>query len=285
MKKVVQIFMVVLMVFGSVYQGIHAQDKEKIRLRVKADYVKVMNDVSYLEIVTSARIEKRNQFIPNISLTILSETDEDEIELGSVVTNHDGKARFIIDDLNKALRDSLGYYTLTAKFKGNDDFKRASRSVTVLDASIVANWVEEDSINYVSASLKDVYRDSLVTDTSLDVNVERLFRSLPIGEEFNYTDENGSILVEIQEGIPGIDGNLVLEVVLNDHDEYGTVIAKFNAPVGEPIVVETDFENRTLWASRDKTPWFILIFTNLLIVGMWGIFVYLVVNLFKIRKL
>lgn len=285
MKKVVQIFIVVAVFFGSALHATYAQEKEKIRLRVKADYVKVMNDVSYLDITTSARIEKRNQNIPNIQLTVLSETDEDEIALGTITTDHDGKVRFVIDDFNKLLRDSIGYYTLSVKFKGNDEFKRASRSVSVLDAQIDAQWQQKDSVNYVAATLTDVYRDSLITDTSLEVNVERLFRSLPIGEEFNYTDQDGSILVEIEEGIPGIDGKLVLEVVLNDHDEYGTVIAKLKAPVGEPVVFDTDFENRTLWASRDKTPWFILIFTNLLIVGMWGIFVYLIINLFKIRKL
>ena len=75
----------------------------------------------------------------------------------------------------------------------------------------------------MSAVLLDTSKDSLLGDQLLNVQVKRLFRNLRIGEEFNSTDENGTILVPIEKGIPGVDGNLTFEVVLNDHEEYGTV--------------------------------------------------------------
>jgi hypothetical protein len=107
---------------------------------------------------------------------------------------------------------------------------------------------------------------------------------LRIGEEFNFTDENGTILVPIEEGIPGVDGNLILEVVLKDHEEYGNVKALVKAAVGVPIKIESTYDQRTMWSPRNKTPWFILIFTNLLIISVWGIIVYLILNLFKINR-
>ena len=107
---------------------------------------------------------------------------------------------------------------------------------------------------------------------------------LQIGEEFNMTDENGTIIVPIDSDIPGIDGNLDLQVVLNEHDEFGTVIAQVQAPVGVPIIEDSTFFERTMWSPRDKTPLFLLIFPNLLIIAMWGIIVYLFINLFKISK-
>ena len=117
------------------------------------------------------------------------------------------------------------------------------------------------------------------------MQIQRLFRSLPIGEEYNYTDENGTILVPIEKGIPGVDGILTLEVVLKDSDDYGTVKAMVKAPVGVPIVEESTFDQRTMWSPRNKTPLFLLIFPNLLIFGIWGIIIYLIINLFKITKL
>ena len=57
------------------------------------------------------------------------------------------------------------------------------------------------------------------------------------------------------------------------------------APIGVQIVDESTFDQRTMWSPRNKTPIFILVFTNLLIVGIWGIIVYLISNLFKIVKL
>ncbi|MGB5204645.1 MAG: hypothetical protein WBN63_10690, partial [Eudoraea sp.] len=110
------------------------------------------------------------------------------------------------------------------------------------------------------------------------------FSPLKIGEEFNFRDENGTIFVPIEDGIPGLDGNLNIEVVLQDSDDYGTVKAIINAPIGKPIVEESTFDQRTLWSPRSKTPIFILFFTGGLIFGTWGIIIYLITNLFKISK-
>lgn len=257
------VILVLLSVFISpgLCQNLEAQNAKKIKVRIKADYTKVIDESSYIDIATSARIDKKNTSVAHISLTIVSETDDDELELGQVITDHDGKSRFIIKDLNALLKDSLGVYNLSIKFKGNDTFKKASKGVTFKDAHIEAKSFTKDSVNYISATLKDVFLDSLIAKASLNVNVERLFKSLPVGEEFNYTDENGAILVPIEKGIPGINGNLVLEVILNDSDDYGTIKALLNAPFGKPVVIDNTFDKRTLWSSRDKTPIFILVFT------------------------
>jgi hypothetical protein len=284
LRHVVLLVLLSVFIFPGLCQNIEAQNTKKISLRIKADYTKIIDESSYIDITTTARIDKRNTNIPNINLTIVSETDDEELELSQVTTNHDGKNRFFIKDLNKLLKDSLGVFTLRIKFKGNDTFKKASKSVAFKDAYIDAKSFTKDSVNYISATIKDVFGDSLLTETVLDVNVERLFKSLPIGEEFNYTDENGTILVPVEEGIPGIDGNLVVEVILSDSDDYGTVKALVNTPFGKPVVLDNTFDKRTLWSTRDKTPIFILIFANILIFTIWGIFIYLIINLFKIKK-
>jgi hypothetical protein len=111
-----------------------------------------------------------------------------------------------------------------------------------------------------------------------------LFNPLRIGEEFNNTDEDGRIMVPIEQGIPGVDGNLTFEVVLNESDDFGTVKAMVIGHVGVPIVDESTFDQRTMWSPRNKTPIFLLIFPNLLIIGIWGLIVYLILNLFKLSK-
>ena len=60
--------------------------------------------------------------------------------------------------------------------------------------------------------------------------------------------------------------------------------AIIKAPIGVPIVEESTFNERTLWAPRSKTPIFILVFANLIILAMWGIIIYLITNLFRINK-
>ena len=157
------------------------------------------------------------------------------------------------------------------------------KSIDFKDVDIKAKLITKDSINYITATLVDVITGSPLENESLGVQVQRLFQPLQI-EEFNITDENGTIIVPIENGIPGIDGNLNIEVLLSESDDYGTVKAVIIAPIGTLIVDESTFDDRTMWSPRNKTPLFLLIFPNLLIFGMWGYIIYLIANLFKIAK-
>jgi len=266
------------------FQDLYAQEAEKNRVRLKLDYVKIMDGDVYLDIKASARIDKKNVEISNITLEVFNEVNDEEIDLGNVITNMKGESKFTIKDLKSLKPDSTNVYTLGISFKGNDLYKSASKSVSFRDAEITAKIITKDSTNFVTATLKDISLDSLLVGHSLDVQVQRLFSPLKIGEEFNNTDENGTILVPVEKGIPGVNGNLTLEVVLNDSDDYGTVKALINAQIGTPIVEESTFDQRTLWSPRGKTPIFILVIANLITFGIWGILLYLMYNLFKISK-
>jgi hypothetical protein len=111
-----------------------------------------------------------------------------------------------------------------------------------------------------------------------------MFKPLRISEEMLMTDAGGSILVPVPTDIPGKEGILDIEVVIEDNDTYGTIKTSLEAPVGTPIVVESKYDQRALWARGSKAPVFILIFTGVLVIGSWGLIAYLVVNLFKIAK-
>jgi len=280
------VFLTLLSVFlfTSLTQEIQAQDIKKNKVRLKADYVKIMDEEVYFDLKASSKIDKKNVDVANIELTISNEFDDEGIKLGSVTTNMNGESRFVIKDFNTLKLDSTNTFNIVVSFKGNDKFKRASKSINFRDALIKAELVTKDSINYITATLIDKNTDSVIVGESLNVQVQRLFMPFKIGEEFNSTDENGSIIVPIEDGIPGVDGNLTFEVVLNDSDDYGTVKALVKAPIGIPIVDESTFDQRTMWSPRSKTPIFILILPNVLTFGMWFIIIYLIIKLFKIAK-
>lgn len=276
------IFLVVLSVF--LCTSAFAQKAKKDRVRLKADYVKIMNNEVYFDLKASARVEGENVNVSNIELIIYNVLEDEQIEIGKTKTNMQGKSRFTLKNLNSIKPDSTNTYNIEISFDGNDAFKGASKSISFKDADIEAKLVTRDSINYITATLIEKPTDSLIGEALLRVQVQRLFKPLRIGEEFNFTDEDGTILVPIPEGIPGVDGNLIIEVVLSDSDNFGTIKAIVNAPVGKPIVDESTFDERTMWSPRSKTPLFLLIFPNLLIFAIWGIIIYLIINLFKITK-
>ena len=280
------IFLILLGVFlcSSSFQKVYAQDVKKNKVRLKADYVKIMDGEVYFDIKAGSRIDKKNVNVANIELTVFNEFEDEKIKLGTITTNMKGASRLVLKDFNSLKPDSTNTYNIVVSFKGNDKFKRASKSINFKNADIKAELITKDSINYIRASLIDVSKDSLISNESLKVQVDRLFQALPLGEEFNLTDKNGTIIVPIEEGIPGVDGNITIEVVLSNNEIYGTVKALVIAPIGTPIVDESTFDERKMWSPRNKTPLFLLIFPNLLIFGMWGLIVYLIFNLFKISK-
>ena len=276
------ILSVILMVVS--FQNATAQEVKKSKVRLKAQYINIVNGESYLEIKASSKVKKQNIKVSGIEIIVFNEFEDEQIELGKTTTNSNGESKFSIDDFNKIQSDSTNRNHLLISFKGNDLFKKAKKRISFKQAEIIAKLNVKDSLNYMNAQLIETASGNPIEGESLTIQVQRLFGPLVLGEEFNETDEEGSISVPIEEGIPGIDGNLTLEVVLNDHDDFGTVKAIIEAPIGKPIVDESTFDQRTMWSPRNKTPIFLLIFPNLLIAGIWGLIIYLIFNLLKISK-
>ena len=289
MKKTINYRFVFLIIISGFFlsinvQNLYAQDTKKNSIRLKADYIKTMNKEIAFNLRASSKVDGSNIDVANIELTVFNEYNDDSVKLGSTITDSEGKSTFVVNDLNLIKPDSTGLYNILVSFKGNDAYKRASKSVTYKDATIEAKIITKDSVNYITATLKDTATDSVLSDQILNVQVQRLFRPLRIGPEFNSTDESGTIIVPIEEGIPGVDGMLTFEVVLKDNDDYGTVKAQVTAALGTPVVDESTFDERTMWSPRNKTPLFLLIVPNLITLGIWGIIIYLILNLVKIKK-
>ncbi len=259
-----------------------AQKKE--RMRLSTVYTKVMDGPLYLDMQASARVDKTNITIPDAELAVYYEVDGEEFPLGTVVTDAGGKAQLTLKGMDAITPDSTGLYILGAAFAGNDTFGSASSSVEFRDAVLTASLVQKDSLNYIEATLKDKVLDSAIADALIKVQVDRMFKPLIISEEFLMTDESGGITVAIPGDIPGKDGNLAMEVVIEENDSYGNVKAMLDAPVGTPIVHSSTYDQRTLWGRSSRTPLFILFFTGLLVFGSWGLIFYLLFNLYKIAK-
>jgi len=278
------LLLTIAFIIGGNIDESYAQKTKKERVRLTVDYVKIMNGEIYFDIKAGARVDNQNVEVSNIELLLTNEFGDEERELGKVVTNMMGKARLKLDGLSALQPDSTNTYTVVVSFKGNDQFRKGSKTVTFKDAQIEAKLIEKDSVNYITAVLRDTESGEPIADQALNVQVQRLFRPLKLGKAFNNTDDEGAIEVAIDDDLPGVDGNLTLEVVLKESDDYGTVKALVEAPIGVPIVDESTFDQRTMWSPRKKTPLFLLIFPNLITFGMWGFIIYFIVNLFKIYK-
>ncbi|AFL83928.1 hypothetical protein Belba_1301 [Belliella baltica DSM 15883] len=273
-------FFVLLLLVASF--SAYSQD-EKYRARVSLEHVKVMNGEAYIDISAKYKGEDGFETATDLEFNVYRLMNEDSLMyLGQARTNDAGRAKFFLKDTMKH-SDTTGIYTYTVAIEDNDRFRDTDQSISFSEAGLSVDITMVDSVYYMSAILTDAAGNPLQGEF-LKVGLIRLYGSLPIGEDNYETDENGSILVPIEERMPGLGGELTFEVVLKESEAYGTIRAAISAPIGIPIVDESTFDERTMWSPRVKTPYYLLIFPNLIIFGVWIPIVFLIFNLYRILK-
>jgi 5-hydroxyisourate hydrolase-like protein (transthyretin family) len=277
MKSTLKIFALIIMVSPAFGQG------EKIRARVSVQYNKTMGVESFISISAKYKGENGIEPAPGLAFHVYQKSLEDSLlYLGQTTTNANGTAKFA---LNKSQKPGSGQNSLPfiIKIENDPKFSDAEIGLTISDANLEAVLETVDSVNQITATLIDATGQP-VAGQPLRVQLQRMFGPLSIGEESYETDENGTITVSLEEPMPGINGVLTFEVVLNESDEYGTVKAIIDAPIGIPITDHSTFDKRTMWSAPSKTPYYLLIFPNLIILGVWVPILMLIINLFRISR-
>jgi hypothetical protein len=257
------------------------QDK-KYKARLSVDYQKTMIDKAVLLI--NGKFKGENGYEPTtlLTLNVYQEVNEDSAVLvGQTITDNKGWAEFELPNY-EIQKDSIMKHTYLIKIEDSKRFKNLKKAVSYQDTSLGASLVIIDSINYISARLIDALREP-IEGVKITVLVHRLFAPLTIGKSSYKTDDSGTILVPIENPPPGINGSLIFEVRL-DSRKYGIVRNVFEAAIGEPVIEVSTFDDRTMWSPPGKTPLFLLVFPNLVILGIWLIIILLITNLYKIYK-
>ncbi|NOR28582.1 MAG: hypothetical protein GQ540_08665, partial [Lutibacter sp.] len=85
-------FLVLLSVFC--ISSSFAQKIKKSKVRLKAQYVKVMDGEIYFHIKASSKVKKQNIKVSNIEITIYNEFDDEKVKIGKTITNMKGESRF-----------------------------------------------------------------------------------------------------------------------------------------------------------------------------------------------
>jgi len=273
--KISTLLLLVTSVFGQV---------DKIKARVSVQYNKIMNQESFISI--SAKYKGENGFEPatNVEFHAYQKISEDSLlHLGTVTTNTFGAAKFPLSENQNSITSVDSNFTFLVRIENDPKFSDAETELTISDANLVAGIETVDSVNQITATLTDATGQPLAGQP-LRVQLQRMFGPLSIGEESYETDENGAITVPIEEPMPGINGVLTFEIVLNESDEYGTVKAIIDAPIGIPIADHSTYDKRTMWSPPSKTPYYLLIFPNLIILGVWVPILILIINLSRISR-
>jgi hypothetical protein len=123
----------------------------------------------------------------------------------------------------------------------------------------------------------------------MKVGISRKGGILPAGDAPTYTtDSSGSVTVEFKkDSLPGDGkGNIFLAAKVEDNDTYGNLLIEKSVPWGVALKPDNNFfSQRTLWTTSNRTPPWLLFMAYTMIFIVWGTILYLVRQMFKIKKL
>jgi hypothetical protein len=172
-------------------------------------------------------------------------------------------------------------FTFASISKAQDEETEAELEMAV--AEIKLSFSQTDTSKTCKAVVMS--GDSAVKETEVRFYVRRSFSLLPIDKAAE-TDENGEAFVDFPMDLPG-DENGMLYVVakIEEDDTYGTVESAAEIKWGvPPEAVEDHWGQRSLSASRDKAPMYLIIVSNLIIATIWGVLIYIIFQVYRIKK-
>ncbi|WP_298370809.1 hypothetical protein [uncultured Lutibacter sp.] len=234
-------------------------------------------------IATNKKDRKDKVPIYQAEIKFYNFTEEEKVLLNTVKTNDEGIAQLIIPKSKSFLQDENGYINLSAVFEETDAISGYEKEITVKDIFLELNLLEIDSVK--TANIKAYTIDSIGEKIDVEEEIDLIFSvagmlsKMPINEG---TLENGTYEFEFPTDIPGnINGNLDVFVLVDDHDEFGSIIQKksVNWGVFNNKIIEN---NNTLWS--ESAPIWMYIVLTILLVGIWANFIYTIVNLIKIKN-
>ena len=236
-----------------------------------------------LKAAIKAKIKGSSIKLPLLKIMFLLVTDTAEKQLGFIITDHLGKAVFNCK-ANSFLPGKDGKLYFKAVFAGNKAMDAAEAEVTIQRARLeMSAPVKGDSLITVKIKLIDVGTgtEMPVKNIAVGIFVKRLFLPLKVGE--GTTDENGEATVEIPNNLPGdAKGNISLLAKLDESELYGNLAASVTSTFGSPVSDKLEEAPRALWSAHPPL-WMMITFAILMLI-VWGHYVVIVYELFRLRK-
>ncbi len=151
-----------------------------------------------------------------------------------------------------------------------------------LEATMKMEFAKDDSLNICKVFVSS--NDSVVKEVEVKLYVKRLFSLLPVGDA-TATDEDGMATFEFPKDIPAdLNGKLLVIAKIEDDDNYANTEVSGEINWGTPRKANAELE-RSLAGSRANAPIYFIVVSNLIIFGIWGTLVYVVLQLFRIKRL
>lgn len=153
------------------------------------------------------------------------------------------------------------------------------------DAIVSLSFSEDNDAKTIKAIATD--QEGLpIEELDLYFYVKRTFSLLPIGDVFNTTDENGEVVVEFPDDLPGdTEGNVIIIVKILESDLYNDLSIETVQKWGVKTYIDESQEKRSLWAAAANAPLTLVFLVSGMIFVIWFIIWYIIFVLYKISRI
>jgi len=283
--------LVAILAFAFIGKTVFAQKETKTDILVSYRYFVKNNSLPYLLLQTRIKADNKLQTLPGVVLKLFVDQSIPENLIAKVRTDEKGMAKAVLPVSLKEVWDSSATHKFLAVVEATSLEEETTTELEITKAKIVLDTVNEEGARKVMAQVLALENGEWIPakDVEVKIGVRRLGGDMKIGEEESYTtDSLGQLTGEFKiDSLPAEDkkGNIVLVAKTEDNERFGNLSQEKTVPWGAYFERQTNFNQRSLWATRDKAPIWLLLMACSIIAAVWGVIIYLVFQLFKIKKL
>jgi len=260
-------------------------DVNNYKLSFKFKTVKLEDNTRLLRAdFTGKNKQNRKDILPiyDAEIKFFNVLNDEEILLASSKTSKKGNAQIILSENQKYLTDENGAINLVAKFEGNEVIEEMTSEILVKNINLELLLDVIDSVKTVvvtAFTIDKLGKKTPAEEVDIIFSINGMLSKMQIEEG---TISEGTYEFEFPTDLPGdVNGNVVVYSIIDDNDEFGTVIQEKTVNWGVYQKQLTETKN-TLWSSAGPV-WMYIVLT-ILLVGIWANYVYTIINLFKIKK-
>ena len=243
------------------------------------------DDSIQLKSTISVKHDDGNTNLANAQVDFFSVETAGDVLIKTGKTNMYGVSEIKIPVRNSFERNDQQMFSFKAAYAGNDKYEASEGEFSLKPAKLKVSFYEEDSVRYVKVEGTQFNADG--TETSIGaidviVSVPKLFSMLKIAEVS--LDSTGIGIAEFPLDIIGDSlGNLTVVASVEENDVFGNIKGSAENTWGLPKhLISPDRPSRELWTPI--APLWMIITLIIMLVGVWGHYVYAVVQLVMIKK-
>ncbi len=284
-------FIILLFLFATAIGKIKAQDSAAASPTILGlRYFLPENKVPYIIVNTKKKAGRKFEPVKNIPVNVYYNEVAENNLLGKIITSTNGEGRIAFPASFKNTWDSLTELKFVAESVPAKGEELLSADLTIKKAILVIDTLADAETRTVTAQLKEKKGNDWVAvkEIEMKLGIKRLLGNLTVGDAETYTsDSMGTASAEFKkDSMPGDEkGNLILVARVEDNDSYGNLVVERSVPWGVTVKAEQNFWHRTLWSTGNRAPVWLLLIALSIIIGVWGTVIYLIRQLFKIKKL